>query len=46
MVKEQENLVENHLQKTENWKQLKINHDLVHNSVQDYINEDCKKIQR
>ena len=29
--------------KTENWKQLKINHDSVHNSVQDYINEDCKE---
>ena len=28
--------------KTENWKQLKLNHDLVHSSVQDYINEDCK----
>jgi methyl-accepting chemotaxis protein len=30
--------------KTENWKHLKSNHDLVHNSVQDYINEDCKEI--
>ena len=29
--------------KTENWKQLKIYHDSVHNSVQDYINEDCKE---
>ena len=29
---------------TQNWKQLKINHDLVHNSVQDYIDEDCKEI--
>jgi methyl-accepting chemotaxis protein len=29
--------------KTENWKQLKLNHDLVHNSVQDYITEDCKE---
>jgi methyl-accepting chemotaxis protein len=28
--------------RTENWKQLKINHELVHSSVQDYINEDCK----
>ncbi|MDD3008716.1 MAG: cache domain-containing protein [Arcobacter sp.] len=28
--------------KTENWNLLKINHDLVHNSVQNYINEDCK----
>ena len=30
--------------KTDNWKNLKLNHDLVHNSVQDYINEDCKLI--
>ena len=30
--------------KTENWKLLKINHDSVHNCVQDYINEDCKTI--
>ncbi|MBP9490692.1 MAG: cache domain-containing protein [Aliarcobacter sp.] len=30
--------------KTENWKELKLNHDFVHNSVQDYINEDCKEI--
>ena len=30
--------------KTENWKQLKINHDLVHSSVQEYINEDCKDV--
>ncbi|CAM3571862.1 cache domain-containing protein [Arcobacter aquimarinus] len=30
--------------KTENWKHLKLNHDLVHNSVQDYINEDCKEV--
>uniref|UniRef100_UPI004047C701 methyl-accepting chemotaxis protein n=1 Tax=Aliarcobacter sp. TaxID=2321116 RepID=UPI004047C701 len=28
--------------KTENWKKLKINHDLVHTSVQGYIDEDCK----
>src|SRR5574344_850473 len=28
--------------KTQNWKNLKINHDKVHNSVQEYINEDCK----
>jgi methyl-accepting chemotaxis protein len=28
--------------KTENWKNLKLNHDLVHNSVQGYIDEDCK----
>jgi methyl-accepting chemotaxis protein len=30
--------------KVDNWKQLKLNHDLVHSSVQDYINEDCKSI--
>ena len=30
--------------KTENWKVLKLNHDVVHNSVQEYINEDCKDI--
>ena len=30
--------------KNENWKKLKLNHDSVHNSVQDYINEDCKEI--
>ena len=30
--------------KTENWKVLKSNHDVVHNSVQEYINEDCKDI--
>lgn len=30
--------------KTENWKQLKLNHEIVHNSVQDYINEDCREI--
>ena len=30
--------------KNENWKKLKLNHDAVHNSVQDYINEDCKGI--
>ena len=30
--------------KTENWKHLKLNHDLVHSSVQDYINENCKNI--
>ncbi len=29
--------------RTENWKQLKIHHDTVHNSVQEYINEDCKE---
>jgi methyl-accepting chemotaxis protein len=28
--------------RTENWKQLKLNHDVVHSSVQEYINEDCK----
>ncbi len=38
---EQENKNES-FTKTENWKQLKINHDMVHSSVQDYINEDCK----
>ena len=30
--------------KTENWKVLKSNHDIVHNSVQEYINEDCKDV--
>ena len=30
--------------KTENWKHLKLNHDLVHGSVQEYINEDCKDV--
>jgi methyl-accepting chemotaxis protein len=30
--------------KTENWRLLKINHDAVHGSVQDYINEDCKNV--
>ena len=30
--------------KTENWRHLKLNHDLVHNSVQEYINEDCKEL--
>ena len=39
---EQENLGKA-FTKTENWKKLKINHDIVHNSVQDYINEDCKQ---
>ncbi len=29
--------------RTENWKQLKSNHDTVHTSVQEYINEDCKE---
>ena len=28
--------------KTDNWSQLKTYHNLVHSSVQDYINEDCK----
>ena len=28
--------------KTDNWSQLKTHHNLVHSSVQDYINEDCK----
>ena len=27
-----------------NLEKLKLNHDAVHNSVQDYINEDCKGI--
>ena len=27
---------------TQNWKELILNHNLVHSSVQDYINEDCK----
>ena len=40
---EEENLGKS-FTKTENWKQLKLNHDSVHNSVQEYINEDCKDI--
>ncbi len=28
--------------KTSNWQELKSNHDVVHNSVQEYIYEDCK----
>ena len=40
---EEENLGKS-FTKTENWKLLKSNHDLVHNSVQDYINEDCKDL--
>ena len=28
---------------TENWRTLKTNHEIVHGSVQDYINEDCKE---
>ena len=40
---EEENLGKS-FTKTENWKQLKLNHEIVHNSVQDYINEDCKEI--
>ena len=28
--------------KTDNWTKLKTHHNLVHSSVQDYINEDCK----
>ena len=39
---EQENLGKA-FTKTENWKQLKINHEIIHNSVQDYVNEDCKQ---
>jgi len=38
---EQESL-NNPFTKTQNWKNLKTNHDIVHNSVQNYINEDCK----
>ncbi len=30
--------------KTQNCKNLKLNHDLVHTSLQEYINEDCKEI--
>ncbi len=30
--------------KTENWKILRLNHDTVHNSVQKYIDEDCKEL--
>jgi len=40
-IVEQENNAKS-FTKTENWKTLKVNHDLVHNSVQGYINEDCK----
>ncbi len=28
--------------KTQNWKDLKLNHEIVHGSVQNYINEDSK----
>ncbi|MCT7911844.1 cache domain-containing protein [Arcobacter lacus] len=28
--------------KTQNWKDLKTNHEMVHNSIQEYINEECK----
>ena len=38
---EQESL-NNPFTKTQNWKNLKTNHEIVHNSVQNYINEDCK----
>jgi methyl-accepting chemotaxis protein len=38
---EQENIGKS-FTKTDNWSQLKVHHNLVHSSVQDYINEDCK----
>ena len=38
---EQENIGKS-FTKTENWNTLKTNHEIVHASVQDYINEDCK----
>ena len=38
---EQESL-NNPFTKTQNWKNLKTNHEIIHNSVQNYINEDCK----
>ena len=28
--------------KNQSWKNLKEHHEIVHNSVQNYINEDCK----
>ncbi|MFW2568781.1 cache domain-containing protein [Aliarcobacter butzleri] len=31
-----------HFTKTQNWKDLKTNHEIVHNSIQEYINEECK----
>ena len=40
-IQEQENSAKP-FTKTENWKNLKVNHDLVHSSVQGYINEDTK----
>ncbi len=40
-IAEQESL-NNPFTKTQNWKDLKVNHEIVHNSVQKYINEDCK----
>ena len=38
---EQENLGKAFVN-TSNWQQLKEHHNLVHNSVQDYVDEDCK----
>ena len=40
-ITEQENCGKS-FTKTQNWKDLKSNHEIVHNSVQEYINEDCK----
>ena len=40
-ITEQENYGKS-FTKTQNWKDLKSNHEIVHNSVQEYINEDCK----
>jgi methyl-accepting chemotaxis protein len=40
-ILEQENMGKS-FTKTDNWSQLKISHNLVHSSVQDYVNEDCK----
>lgn len=31
-----------HFTKTQNWKDLKANHEIVHSSIQEYINEECK----
>ncbi|WP_419673157.1 cache domain-containing protein [Aliarcobacter butzleri] len=31
-----------HFTKTQNWKDLKTNHEIVHSSIQEYINEECK----
>ncbi|QKF72557.1 Cache sensor-containing MCP-domain signal transduction protein [Aliarcobacter faecis] len=40
-IVEQEN-ANNPFTKTQNWKNLKSNHEIVHSSVQNYINEDCR----